>query len=150
MVRFMPHKNVVKDTNSAWNSPEVRAKRDKMDKGLHIGSWGQLQGLPVCLVYDESTPWKYLKIRMESRKRFTNRLSPSSFALDWSISWICYHFIRWIPTRWWQTNHIHQGRSGIRCCNQPPSSRERNRSRCWFRLGKSLACGCLGTTGRPW
>ena len=23
---------------------EVLAKRDQMDKGLHIGSWGQLQG----------------------------------------------------------------------------------------------------------
>jgi alpha-L-fucosidase 2 len=23
---------------------EVRAKRAKMDKGIHIGSWGQLQG----------------------------------------------------------------------------------------------------------
>lgn len=29
---------------AAHHLPEVRNKRDAMDKGIHIGSWGQLQG----------------------------------------------------------------------------------------------------------
>ena len=29
---------------------EVRAKRTQMDKGIHIGSWGQLQGMPVSVI----------------------------------------------------------------------------------------------------
>ena len=37
------------DTDTAFLD-EVRDKKAKMDKGLHIGSWGQLQGKKLVAI----------------------------------------------------------------------------------------------------
>ena len=36
-------------SDSFWIHTEVQEKMNAMDKGIHIGSWGQLQGMSITL-----------------------------------------------------------------------------------------------------
>jgi hypothetical protein len=67
-----------------------------MDKGLRIGSWGQLQGdfpLVICLELD---PLNLICLiyRMESRPRRLERHTPPPLAPHRAVPWLRDHELR--------------------------------------------------------
>lgn len=72
---------------------EVREKRAQMDKGIHIGSWGQLQGEVNLVILTQLRSSDDIHLRMEGRHGFAHRYPSTSITSYRTIPWLCHHFL---------------------------------------------------------
>ena len=138
VVRHLPF---LRSLTSSDSITEVLAIREKMDKGVHIGSWGQLQGKPLTPTL-LPTPCSLLD-RMEGRYGLPYGHPPPPFAPNWALPRLLAHQLQ--RKRAEHSGQLHARRGYRRDDDEPHPPREWHRARCGRGLGEGLARCVLGT-----